>query len=307
MGTVLDATVYQATRSGALAATEHAFQEVRRLEDLLTTWRLDSELSRLNRASPGEWVSASPELVALLLEARRWSVASGGTFDPGIGALIDAWDLRGQRRRPPARALAHARDVSRIARFGLDSVGHRVMRPAEDSWIDPGGFGKGAALRAAARVLEAGAVDVAFLDFGGQVLAMGAPGDRDGWLVDVAHPTHREISVATLSLRGHSAATSSAAERGAHVVDPRSGHPVDPWGSVTVVASDPLVADALATALFVMGPDDALRWAAARHVAALVVRRTGTALQVCWTDALAGHLVAAPRRGRTCHPRRKEH
>jgi thiamine biosynthesis lipoprotein len=138
-------------------------------------------------------------------------------------------------------------------------------------------------------------VEQALLDFGGQVLAIG------DWAIPVADPRDRGRPAVTLQLRDASASTSAQSERGievdgqwfGHVLDPRSGRPVPPWGSVTVVHDDPLTADVLSTALFVMGPDDGLHWAETHGVAALFLIHTPAGLVVRATTGLADRVAGA--------------
>ncbi len=189
--------------------------------------------------------------------------------------------------------LAAALKATGWMRLLLEPEALRATRTVDGLWLDAGGFGKGLALREAALALrEEGGRGV--LNFGGQVLAEGTEAR-----VGVAHPLDRERAVATLVLRDASAATTAASERFievdgeryGHVLDPRTGMPVRPWGSVTVVAEDPLVADVLSTALFVMGPESALRWAVDRQEGVLVVRSSGKA---AWNPALERWLEVSP-------------
>ena len=264
MGTVLAATVEAADRQTGVAALEFAFEEVRRLEDVLSSWTGESEVGRVNAAPVGTGVRLSAELGEMLRVAEHWSQATGGAFDPAVGALIDAWDARGEGRVPASREISEALAASGEGAFELDLESGAVVRSHERAWLDTGGFGKGAALAAAERVLRANGVETAHLDFGGQILVYG-PSDQVGgrWSVGIAHPSHRDVTAHVLELASGSVATSGqserfvevAGERIGHILDPRSGMPVPAWGSVTVVAGDPLVADILSTALFVLGPD----------------------------------------------------
>lgn len=298
MGTLLRARVVVREREEGVEAVERAFAEVRRLEQLLSSWRDDSELARVNSAPPGTPVPAHPELFALLDEARRWAAATGGAFDPGVGALVDAWELRGEGRRPTPEALGRARAATGIARFAFDPRARTVARADSAGWIDTGGFGKGAALREVDRVLEREGVHVALVDFGGQLLARGAPAGKAGWRVVVAHPSRREEAVMEIAVRDRSVATSSQSERFVeaegerigHLLDPRSGLPVPAWGSVTVVAEDPLVADVLSTALFVMGPEEGMRWAREREdVGVLFLTEREGRVEARWNPAFEGY------------------
>lgn len=270
MGTRLYVGVAAPSREEALSATERVLAEIRRLEGVLSSWTADSEIGALNHAPPGEAVALSPELWSLLGEAFLWRERSGGAFDPSVGALVDAWDLRGEGRRPSASELAAALAASGRGAVHVDSTARTMTRASAAGWLDTGGFGKGTALRAAERILREEGVTAALLDFGGQVLALGEPEPgRGGWEVPVAHPARRGEPAAALRVRDASAATTAQSERFVavgddrfgHVLDPRTGLPVKPWGSVTVVAPDPMLADILSTALFVLGPDEGMRWA----------------------------------------------
>lgn len=292
MGTTLHAGVAAEDRASGIAAIGRAFEAVHRADSLLSTWRDDSEIARVNRAPVGRPVSVSVELYALLREADRWSRATAGAFDPAVGSLVDAWDLRGAGRMPADHELAQARAAAGLDRFAFNDSARTLTRTAAGAWIDTGGFGKGAALRDAARELRASGVTSALLNFGGQVLVLGEDDGRP-WQVPVAHPSRRREPAAVLRLPGgRSAATSSQSERANHILDPRTGRPVPAWGSVTVVAADPAVADILSTALFVLGPEAGLAWLGDRDdVGALfLVERQGR-VQPRWNRAMAAYLA----------------
>jgi FAD:protein FMN transferase len=269
MGTTLRVTVAAAERADGIDAIEEVFTEVRRLDALLSTWRDDSEIARANRAEVGRPLTLSPELFRLLEEAADWSRATDRAFDPGTGALVDAWALRGEGRVPSAAERTRALRATGSAAFHLDAAASTVTRRDPLAWFDTGGFGKGAALREAGRILRARGVGSAILNFGGQVLALGTDQRGTAWRVPVAHPSRRQEPAIHLRIRDRSVSTSSQSERGVavggrrvgHILDPRSGEPVAPWGSVTVVADDAVAADVLSTALLVLGPEAALRWA----------------------------------------------
>lgn len=286
MGTRVRISVEGTDRARAASFAEEVLREIERVESLLSTWRPDSELSRLNGAPPGTRVELSPEVGHWLAEAANLSRRTGGAFDPAVGALIDAWDMRGAGRRPSAEALAGALEASGPTAFSLDD-GNTAVRNRAGARLDAGAFGKGAGLAAVARLAADASVSRILVDLGGQ-LWIGAPspqrsdrfasfGGRAPVPVEVAHPYDREQGVRTLHLSGRSSATSGASERWievdgeryGHILDPRTGRPLPAWGSVTVVSADPLEADALATALFVMGPEQGFAWAERHDVAAL--------------------------------------
>lgn len=289
MGTLLRIRLEGVERSCGLAAAEAAVAEVARLEGVLSSWTSTSELGRLNAAPAGATVALTAELAALLREAGHWVEETGGAFDPAVGALVDAWDLRGRGRLPGAEALRAARVATGWSLLEW-CEGARVQRGPAGWWLDSGAFGKGAALRGAAAILQLHGVTRMTLDFGGQLLVAGRPE-----AVPVAHPAARDEAVARVRVVDGSVATTSASERFVdvdgtrlgHVLDPRTGRPVPAWGSVTVIAADPVAADALSTALFVMGPDAALVWAADRQdVAVLVLEPAAGGLRPRWNAAM---------------------
>ncbi len=295
MGTRLRVVVESSTERAALGDAERVITEVERLDDLLSTWKPEAEIARANHGRPGKSVSLSDELHGLLSEAFTWAEATGRAFHPAIGPYIDAWDIRGAGRVPPAGSLREAADAARLHMWRLGDTVPEVERGHTSAWIDTGGFGKGAALRSAAvRLDEAGEASSRLLaDLGGQVWAR-APKNRP-WRVGVAHPLERGEPAAWLSLHDVSAATSGTSERFVevgdahygHIIDPRSGRPAPPWGTVTVVHPDPMVADVLATALYVMGPEEGLRWLEDRpEIAALFLDVRGNGLRSQWTESM---------------------
>lgn len=261
MGTALSLTVSAPTRDAALRASEAGVREIERIEGLLSTWRDDTPLARLNAAAPGVATPVPPELFALLRRVFEWEKATAGAFDPAILPLVTAWELRTGGGIPDATALARAREASRPDLFTFEESSLRVTRRTGAAGIDEGAWGKGWALdKAAAAMREAGATS-GVLDLGGQILAFG-----EQTSVAVAHPRDRTRAVATLHLKDASASTSGNSERGlvvnrrrvGHLLDPHTGEPAPDFGSVTVIAPSGLTADVLSTALFVLGPENGL-------------------------------------------------
>jgi thiamine biosynthesis lipoprotein len=301
MGTTLRIAVAAPNRPQGIRAIEDAFEAVRRVDDLLSTWREDTEIARLNQAPVGHPVPLSPALYTRLSNAASWARLTGGAFDPAVGSLVDAWDLRGHGRIPSEPALARARDAAGMGHFVFNDSTHSISRSDSASWLDTGGFGKGVALDEARRALLRGDVTAASLNFGGQVLVIGGDSIGADWKVPVAHPARRAEPAAWLRLRDRSASTSSQSERFVavggrrlgHILDPRTGRPVAAWGSVTVVAEDPAVADAVATALLVLGPDAGVKWAESREDLGVLflIERAGQ-VRPRWNRALEPYLVS---------------
>lgn len=299
MGTSLDLRVTHATRAEALAASEACVRALEAVEQRLSTWRDDSELARLNASPVGEPFELSRELADDLALARRWWEATGGAFDPGVGALVRAWDLRGGGRRPAPEELAQALAPGGMAALELD--GRRAVRRHPALVIEEGAFGKGIGLDAGlAAARERGAHRVR-LDLGGQLQVW--PADEP-LRFGIAYPDDRARVLLELTRSGGSLATSGNSERAivvdgerrSHLLDPRSGRPAPDFGSVTVWARDAASADCLSTALYVMGPDAGLAWLARRGdepIEAVFIETRRGALRVRATAGLEGDLRAS--------------
>lgn len=295
MGTRLRIRVAADSREEGFRAAGGALAAVEAAEDRWSSWREDTELARLNDAEPGVPVSLSSRMLSELSVLETWGARTGGAFDPAVGALVEAWDLRGDGREPTPGELRTALEATGLRHFRMDGGEGAATRLREDAWIDAGAFGKGLALGRARDRLRGDGMGSALLDFGGQLVAWG-PGPEDGscWRVGVADPRERHEPVARLRLCDTSAATTSGSERfvvvegreRAHVLDPRSGRPAPAWGSVTVVHPDPMTADILSTALFVMGPEAGLRWARDRGIAALFLEIAEESLTLSATSSM---------------------
>lgn len=265
MGTWFTLEVAAGDRAQALRASEEAVRAVEAVEARLSTWKEESELARLNRSPVGRPFELSAELARDLDQAARLCRETGGAFDPGLGALVQAWGLRTGGRRPTDDELARARAAGGLAGFELR--GRTAVRLHPLAAFEEGGFGKGIGLDQALRALRASGASEAVLDLGGQLAVLG-----DGEHVHaLADPDDRERAVLEVRITGGSLSTTGNSERGivvdgvprSHVLDPWSGEPADDPGSVSVWASDATTADCLSTGLYVLGPERALTWARA--------------------------------------------
>ena len=270
MGTRARLAVYAVDRGHGFATLERALTILEGTERELTTWNDDSEISRLNRTPVGKDWRANDELCRLFDELYEWNRRTRGTFDPAT-----SMDRQGG-----------------LTRIGFDRASCTLTRRA-DVAIDVGGFGKGEALDRVATALP----NVPWMiDLGGQV-SVGAANPTDGfWTIDVAHPADRERSVMQVRLTSGSLSTSGISERGPHIRDPRSGQPAVFGGSVVVWHERGLIADILSTALFVMGPEEGLRWAEAQGFAACFLIPHAGRLESRMTAAFTKLIASKPSR-----------
>jgi thiamine biosynthesis lipoprotein len=265
MGTLCTASAEAADSATAEAALAAAFDEIARLERVMSSWRDDSELARFNRAAGTGPVACSADLAAVLDSALALARATGGAFDPTVEPLVAAWDLRGDGRVPAPAALASARDRVGWSGLAVDGGALTARLARAGMGVDLGGIGKGFALDRAALVLAGRGVRRATLNFGGELLVLGPE------TVSVAHPTRRLTPLVEIAVADAAVSTSGQSERGVtvrgvrhgHILDPRTGRPVPTAASITVVCPGATRADALSTALLVMGREGAGVFAAA--------------------------------------------
>jgi FAD:protein FMN transferase len=274
---------------------EEALAEVARLEAQLSHYRDDSDVARLNalaarrvpaRAQPGEGaVRVEPALFGLLERCARLSRATGGAFDITAGPLVKAWGFyHGEGRVPTEEELAAARARVGMARVRLDRERSAVRFDVPGMEINLGAVGKGYALDQAAEVLRFYGVERAVIHGGrSTILAIGAPEakcggaalgplpDEEGWPFTLKDPRDRHTPLYHVSLRDRALSTSGDTEqffeaegrRYGHLLDPRTGRPVEGMRCVWVIApagyprdsAGGAESDALATAFFVMGPE----------------------------------------------------
>lgn len=284
MGTALAISVCAETEARAGEALDAAFAEMDRLERILSTFREESETSNLNRGAGGEFQAVSPELLDLLARSRAMATSSGGAFDVTVGPLVALWRRAAESGSLPAEQdLVAARNACGPTVVETDPEHGRVRLARAGAALDFGGIGKGYALDRAAVALEDHGGARALLDFGGQVLALDPPPGEAGWKVDLRDARDPQRIRSSLRLVRASISTTADYERGlviagkrfSHVVDPRTGRPVEGMLGASVVCATATEADALSTALYVLGPEAGAELARLRSAAAFLVPAEG--------------------------------
>ncbi len=262
MGTLVGVSVRGWNRDALERAIRGAFAEMERLEAILSEWRPDSVVSRVNRSASEAPVPVPTELVEVMEIAARVSQASAGAFDSTWAALSELWRLDEPDFRPPdAAAVAAARKLVDYREVVLDVEKQTVFLRRRGMRLGLGGIAKAyIAERAADLAVAAGVRDI-LIDAGGDVVARGRNGERP-WSVGVRDPRSATRLIATVDLNDEVISTSGDYERFVevdghryhHLLDPRTGYPASASQSATVVAPDGALAEALSTALFVLGP-----------------------------------------------------
>jgi thiamine biosynthesis lipoprotein len=250
-------------RSSLAEAVTAGLDEVDRLDALLSHYRAETPLSRLNREAAQGPVAVAPELADLLDVCLRWSRDSDGAFDVTVGPLMKAWGFfRGEGKMPDDAQLRAALDLVGFRHVRVDRERHTVAFDRAGVELDLGGIGKGYAADRVASVLRARGVASALVNLGGSsVYGLGAPPGAAAWEVSLADPTAPERKAARVALRDQALSVAGGYERYfvkdgvaySHIMDPRSGRPVQGVLSVAVVSASATDGDALDDVLFVLG------------------------------------------------------
>lgn len=255
----------------------------------MSTWEPASDLCRFNRAPAGSWRSLPDECFTVLSAALDLAAATGGAYDPTVGPLVDLWGFGPPGpvdTRPPAGAVAAARARTGWARVALDPGRRRALQPGGVA-LDLSSIAKGFAVDRVAGVLSELGVTCHLVEIGGELRGRGTKPDGAPWWVAIEHPptvagARAAPSDLLIALHALSVATSADSPRGfatggrwhSHTIDPRTGHPVaHGLASVTVLHPACMTADALATALMVLGVEAGLACANRLGVAARFVER----------------------------------
>lgn len=266
-GTAVEISIYGESEARAQALGAQVLQEFERLHHKFHAWQ-PSALTALNDSiARGEAYQGDPEMVDMLKAATVLAVDSGHTFNPAIGRLIRLWGFQSSAitpQRPSAAQVKRWVDANpRMTDLVFDGTLISSRNPAV--MLDLGGYAKGYALDRAAQILRAAKVPAALINIGGNILAIGQPGER-AWQVGVQDPRGDGL-VARVALQDNEAIGTSGdyqryfmqdGKRRPHIIDPRTGEPIDLVASVTIIISGGSQvgtrSDGQSKPLFIVGP-----------------------------------------------------
>jgi thiamine biosynthesis lipoprotein len=267
MGTLVEIKLVASTPGSAKAAFEAAFLEFGRIERLMSFQSASSELERINQAAGGEPVVVSSELLRLIRQAKHYAEVTNGAFDISVGPLIKLWGFDNEQHRlPEAEEINKALPLVDFSAIITSEQPPAVKLTRAGMSLDLGAIAKGYAVDRALEILRRQGITAAIVNAGGDVKAMGKKPDGRRWNIGIAHPRQSGRILASLRVDNQAVVTSGDYERffieqGVryhHILDPKSGRPARGCQSVTVVAEKALAADALATGIFVLGPEKGL-------------------------------------------------
>ena len=262
------------------------------IEDIASTYRSESEISRFNRNASTDWVTASPQLCAWIAAALDISAVTDGAFDITVGPLVNLWGFGPDIHEPQVP------DDERIAatkvNVGYDKLMTDCERPAirktvAEIAIDLSGWAKGYAVDAVAGLLDDSNIENYLVEIGGELKVRGHNAERQAFAIAIEKPlTTDGMGYSVFRLSDTAVATSGdyrnffeiGGERFSHTIDPASGRPVThQLTGVTVLDESTAYADAMATALLVLGPDAGTELAEDLGLAGYFLLRTDTGLQ----------------------------
>jgi thiamine biosynthesis lipoprotein len=303
MGTVLEITLEGLEPQPSAKALDDLYEVATRLDRLLSIYRPESDISRLNRTAGHGSQQVDPEVVEILELAMAYSELTRGAFDVTIGPLVDLWLEAADRNAPPSAAeLAAARQ-----RVGTDRIsvvsGDEVSLAEEGMKLDLGGIAKGYALDRMLPLLERHGIESALLNFGqSSTWAVGAPVGSAGWRLLVSGPEGRFAGLITLRDQALSVSGSQGqwveigGRRYGHIIDPRSGEPLMRTRRAVVVSRRAVLAEALSLALLVLDAEAGLALVAAQPDCEGLLIEGGGALRSTpgWEAAVRFEPLPAP-------------
>ncbi len=262
MGTLVELTLIDGDRKGFDEAAEAAFVEIERLEALLSSYRPESDISRIDQSAGQAPVEVAPEVVEVVAAALNVSRLSDGAFDPTVGVLAAVWGPSGEKGVVPSREeLDKLLPLVDYRGVIVDEKADKVGLARKGMALNLGGVAKGYIVGKAAGVLKAHGVRRGIVHAGGDMYVF-QEDRREPFKIGIQHPRKTGALLGEAYVYNGAVPTSGDYERffekdGVryhHILDPKTGRPARGTQSVTLVAEDPTVADALSTAVFVMGP-----------------------------------------------------
>ena len=262
LGTTVEITLVAPEEEEARRAAMQAFQEIKRIEQLMSPKITSGDVYRINQSAGAGWVNVSPETIEVIQKAKEISTLSEGAFDITVAPLTRIW--RGAREKgfpPSVEEVAKLLELVNFREMLISPEGKVLLRK-KGMAVDFGGIAKGYAVDKAFEILRSLGHENIIVNAGGDLRAGGKRGDQP-WTIGIQHPRQPDGIMAKMSLSDSAMATSGnyqkffmyQGRRYGHIFNPSDGFPTESSQSVSVTHKNSMTADALATAVFVMGPE----------------------------------------------------
>jgi thiamine biosynthesis lipoprotein len=262
MGTLVTLTVVASDLSVSDRALRAGFDEIKRLEQVLSTWRPNSELSRVNAEAGRRPVQVSSGTLELIIRSLDMAQLTGGGFNIALGPAVDAWSVTERQHIPDDQELKALKPLVDWTSIQISLANQTIFLPRAGMRIDIGGIGKGyAADRAIEEMKRAGAMG-GVVALSGDIKVFGILPERNGFPVGIRHPRREGELIAVIELKDEAISTAGDYERffehgGVryhHILVPQTLQPARGCQSVTIIAKEGVMADGLDTGIFVLGP-----------------------------------------------------
>jgi thiamine biosynthesis lipoprotein len=289
MGTVYTVVAYGRDQNFLAEVVNQVFDEIDQLDEQMSNYKPQSELSTINRDAAQRDVTVSPELFGLIQYSLRASQESGGDFDITVGPLMKLWGFfRGQGRLPGAQEIAQVQKRIGYQHVRLDAERRTIRFDVPGAELDLGGIAKGYAVDRAADIMRADGVPAALISSGGSsIYALGSPPGEHGWKVTVRDPFHEGKPADVLRLQNFALSTSGNYEKFfkingkiyCHIMDPHTGWPVQNMLSTVSAVPTGVETEALTKIFFVGGVEKSRRYLATHPNAIGLFYQPGSAPQ----------------------------
>jgi thiamine biosynthesis lipoprotein len=270
------------------------------VNNAMSTYLGDSELSRFNASDSVDWIEVSPELCHAVEAAQVVSEFTGGAFDVTVGPLVNLWGFgptESSYEPPPNDAITAAMQYVGYTKLHADCSMPALRKDAPGIYVDLSAFAKGHAADVVAELLDARSLQDYLVEIGGEMRMRGTNASSQPWAIAIEKPDRAARSIHTVVHLTDAAMATSGDYRNyfehegrfySHTIDPRTGYPVThDAASVTVIAQTAAFADAAATALLVLGPDAGMKLAEQENIAAYFLLRLGTEFEERMTSLFA--------------------
>ena len=285
MATTFEVIILHEDARYAEQAAWAAFDKLDQLEQELSRFVENSDISRINNLAAGQSLQVGLDTFECLQRSHRINAETNGAFDITIGSLLSCWRNPDKTLRVPSKEeLNLARQRTGMGLVRLDESQYTVELLRDDVQIDLGGIGKGYAIDKMAELLRDWSIDVALIHGGySSALAVGSPPGTKGWPVTLSNPVptcRDKQTLARLCLKNQ-AVSGSGLQKGQHIIDPRTARPVEGRCAAWACATGAATADALSTAFMVMSPDEVRQYCLRHHEvqAMLILKERGKKAQ----------------------------
>ncbi|MBH0179171.1 MAG: FAD:protein FMN transferase [Nitrospira sp.] len=263
MGTLVTITAVAADLEAGHKAIQAGFNDIKRLEQLLSTWIPESELSRVNAEAGRRPVPVSRETLDLVARSMEMARLTEGGFNIAVGPAVDAWSVTERQHIPSDEELQRLKILIDVAAIQIDMTRQTIYLPHKGMKIDVGGIGKGYAADQAAEEMKKAGAQGGVVALSGDIKTFGVLPDAAGFPVGIKHPRKEGAVIAVIDLQDEAISTAGDYERyferdGVryhHILDPQTLQPARSCQSVTVIGKEGVLVDGLDTGIFVLGPE----------------------------------------------------